>query len=96
MTPRQGEVWTLILRGKPYKEVARDLGIRLDTVKNHMHAIHKACGASSSAEMVALYWEAATAQRDRMIASRDDRIVVLEQEVASLHSSAARHLVPTL
>jgi DNA-binding CsgD family transcriptional regulator len=36
LTPRQREVAERVARGMPYKAIARDLGIALDTVDRHV------------------------------------------------------------
>lgn len=47
LTPREMEVTTLLLRALPNKLIARELGIALSTVKQHMHAIQSKFGATS-------------------------------------------------
>lgn len=47
LTPREVEVTLLLLRALPNKLIARELGISLSTVKQHMHAIQYKFGATS-------------------------------------------------
>ena len=47
LTPREAEVTALLLRALPNKLIARELGIALSTVKQHMHAIQSKFGATS-------------------------------------------------
>jgi two-component system, NarL family, nitrate/nitrite response regulator NarL len=47
LTPRQRQVANLIVAGHPNKQIARALGIKLGTVKDHVHAILTRLGFSS-------------------------------------------------
>ena len=38
LTPRQADVLTQLLQGKPNKEIARRLGLSVETVKDHVQA----------------------------------------------------------
>jgi len=52
LTPRELEVTDLLLRAMPNKVIARELGIALSTVKQHLHAIQTKFGASSRYEIM--------------------------------------------
>jgi DNA-binding NarL/FixJ family response regulator len=52
LTPREIEVTGLLLRAMPNKVIARELGIALSTVKQHLHAIQTKFGASSRYEIM--------------------------------------------
>lgn len=52
LTPRQAEVLTLLLQGKPNKEIARRLGLSVETVKDHVQAVLRALGVNSRTQAV--------------------------------------------
>ena len=52
LTPRQTDVLALLLQGKPNKLIARELGVGVDTVKDHVAAVLKALGVSSRTQAV--------------------------------------------
>lgn len=52
LTPRQAEVLTLLLQGKPNKEIARRLGLSVETVKDHVQAVLRALGVSNRTQAV--------------------------------------------
>lgn len=52
LTPRQTDVLALLLQGKPNKLIARELGVSVDTVKDHVAAVLKALGVSSRTQAV--------------------------------------------
>jgi DNA-binding NarL/FixJ family response regulator len=52
LTPRQKGVLELLSRGLSNKEIARELGLSVDTVKDHVAAVLKALGASSRTQAV--------------------------------------------
>jgi len=52
LTPRQTEVLNLLLQGKPNKIIARELGVSVDTIKDHVAAVLKALGVSSRTQAV--------------------------------------------
>jgi DNA-binding NarL/FixJ family response regulator len=54
LTPRQYEVATLVARGLSNKEVARELGLVVGTVKVHMHQIIKKLGAKTRYEVMVM------------------------------------------
>jgi len=55
LTDREGQVMTLISRGRSNKEIAAHLVISEKTVKNHIRAIYEKLGAGSRAEAMALW-----------------------------------------
>ncbi len=55
LSSRQVEVLELIAAGKSNKEIARDLGMALGTVKVHVRDIFERLGARNRTEAVALY-----------------------------------------
>ena len=52
LTPRQSDVLTQLLQGKPNKEIARRLGLSVETVKDHVQAVLRALGVSSRTQAV--------------------------------------------
>lgn len=52
LTPRQGDVLTLLLKGLPNKLIARELNVSVDTVKDHVAAVLRALGVSSRTQAV--------------------------------------------
>ena len=52
LTPRQGDVLNLLLRGLPNKLIARELNLSVDTVKDHVAAVLRALGVSSRTQAV--------------------------------------------
>ena len=50
LTPRQGEVLSLLLQGLPNKLIARQLGIAESTVKSHLTCVFAALGVRSRTE----------------------------------------------
>lgn len=52
LTPRELEVTRLLLQALPNKLIARELGIALSTVKQHLHAIQAKFGAASRYEIM--------------------------------------------
>lgn len=54
LTTRQAEVLALMLQGHNNREIGRQLGIALPTVKIHMTAVLKALGARNRSEAMAL------------------------------------------
>ncbi|MBU0602695.1 MAG: response regulator transcription factor [Gammaproteobacteria bacterium] len=52
LTERQAEVLTLMVQGKPNKEICRELNLAEGTVKVHITAILKALGASNRTQAV--------------------------------------------
>ena len=54
LTPREAEVAELLCRGVSNKQIARTLGLRLATVKNHVHNILEKLEVRSRAEAAAV------------------------------------------
>jgi DNA-binding NarL/FixJ family response regulator len=52
LTPRQKHVLNLLIQGLPNKLIARELGVSVDTVKDHVAAVLKALGVSSRTQAV--------------------------------------------
>ena len=52
LTPRQSEVMQLLLQGKPNKDIARRLGLSVETVKDHVQAVLRALGVNSRTQAV--------------------------------------------
>jgi DNA-binding NarL/FixJ family response regulator len=52
LTPRQSDVLTLLLKGQPNKLIARELGLSVETVKDHVAAVLRALGVSSRTQAV--------------------------------------------
>jgi len=52
LTPRQADVLTQLLQGKPNKEIARRLDLSVETVKDHVQAVLRALGVSSRTQAV--------------------------------------------
>lgn len=63
LTPRETEVGELLCRGASNKQIARNLGLQLATVKNHVHNILEKLGVRSRAEAGAVLRDGAAAQR---------------------------------
>jgi DNA-binding NarL/FixJ family response regulator len=54
LTPRQAEVLELLERGRSTTQIAQDLHLSSETVRNHIRHILKAVGAHSRLEAVAI------------------------------------------
>ena len=52
LTPRQTEVLGLLLKGQPNKLIARELGVAVETVKDHVAAVLRALNVSSRTQAV--------------------------------------------
>lgn len=52
LTPRQTDVLALLLQGKPNKIIARELGVSVETIKDHVAAVLKSLGVSSRTQAV--------------------------------------------
>jgi PAS domain S-box-containing protein len=62
LTPRQGEVLRLLDQGRSTAEIARELHLSVETVRNHIRHVLKALGVHSRLEAVAV------ARRDHLTA----------------------------
>jgi PAS domain S-box-containing protein len=54
LTPRQAEVLRLLERGRSTSQIAEDLHISIETVRNHVRLVLRAVGAHSRLEAVAI------------------------------------------
>jgi two-component system nitrate/nitrite response regulator NarP len=54
LSPREREVAIMVARGLPNKEVARELGLSVGTVKLHVHSIFLKLGTRNRAMLVLL------------------------------------------
>jgi len=54
LTPREHEVFALLVRGKPHKQIAHELGISDRTVKLHRHQIVQKLRVRSLAELAVI------------------------------------------
>lgn len=52
LTPRQTDVLGLLLQGKPNKVIARELGLSVETIKDHVAAVLRALGVHSRTQAV--------------------------------------------
>jgi DNA-binding NarL/FixJ family response regulator len=52
LTPRQSDVLNLLLKGLPNKLIARELGLSVETVKDHVAAVLRSLGVSSRTQAV--------------------------------------------
>lgn len=59
LTPRQAEVLALLERGRTTKEIAEELRLSTETVRNHVRRLLRTMGAHSRLEAVAIAHEAA-------------------------------------
>ena len=50
LTPRENEILTLLAKGYLYKEIAENLGITMNTVRTHLHAIYEKLHVQSRTE----------------------------------------------
>ena len=55
LSPRQREIAELVMQGKTSREIAEQLGIAVQTVKNHRQTILDRLGAPNSAAL-ASFW----------------------------------------
>jgi DNA-binding NarL/FixJ family response regulator len=52
LSPRQQEIVELVGEGSRVSSIATRLGIKVDTVRKHLHAVYAALGVHSQAELV--------------------------------------------
>jgi DNA-binding NarL/FixJ family response regulator len=55
LTPREGEVLERLAQGARYKEIADQLGLSIETVKNHLRKIYEKLHVSSRTEAAAKF-----------------------------------------
>lgn len=55
---RQAKILDLVAKGLGYQEIAAEIGISPSSVRSHQRRIHKAFGAETNAQAVAVAWEA--------------------------------------
>jgi DNA-binding NarL/FixJ family response regulator len=70
LTPRQADVLTQLLQGKPNKEIARRLGLSVETVKDHVQAVLRALGVSSRTQAVLAVSQMTQQRLERRAAQR--------------------------
>ncbi|MDZ7654567.1 MAG: helix-turn-helix transcriptional regulator, partial [Sulfurimicrobium sp.] len=58
LTPAERTVANLVAHGRPYKEVARNLGVSLATVRNQLHSVYQKLGISNKASLAQCLSEA--------------------------------------
>jgi DNA-binding NarL/FixJ family response regulator len=54
LTPRQAEVLELLERGRSTRQIAEELHLSIETVRNHIRDVLRAVGAHSRLEAVAI------------------------------------------
>lgn len=64
LTPRQTDVLALLLKGHPNKLIARELGVSVETVKDHVAAVLRALNVSSRTQAVLAVGQINQQQRD--------------------------------
>jgi DNA-binding NarL/FixJ family response regulator len=52
LTPRQGDVLSLLLKGQANKTIARELGLSVETVKDHVASLLRSLGVNSRTQAV--------------------------------------------
>ncbi len=55
LTPRESEVFGLLVQGKKLREIAEALSVQYSTVNTHQKSIYKKLGVNSRAECILLY-----------------------------------------
>lgn len=63
ITPRQADVLMLLLQGKSNKDIARRLGLSVETIKDHVQAVLRALGVSSRTQAVLAVGQMTQARR---------------------------------
>lgn len=56
LTDREREILLCLAQGNSYKDIAKKLGIKFNTVKNHLKHIYKKTGVSSMIQATAWYY----------------------------------------
>jgi DNA-binding CsgD family transcriptional regulator len=54
MTPKQTQIYTMLLRAKSYDEIAHSLNISKETVKTHCREIYRVHKVKNRCELMAL------------------------------------------
>ncbi|HSI60828.1 MAG TPA: response regulator transcription factor [Ideonella sp.] len=70
VTPRQADVLLLLLQGKPNKDIARQLGLSVETVKDHVQAVLRALGVGSRTQAVLAVSQLTQARRGAPLKGR--------------------------
>jgi DNA-binding NarL/FixJ family response regulator len=70
ITPRQSDVLALLLQGAPNKDIARRLGLSVETVKDHVQAVLRALGVSSRTQAVLAVGQMTQQRRQQAAAGR--------------------------
>jgi DNA-binding NarL/FixJ family response regulator len=65
ITPRQADVLMLLLQGKSNKDIARRLGLSVETIKDHVAAVLRALGVSSRTQAVLAVGQMTQKRRSR-------------------------------
>ncbi|GHT85889.1 hypothetical protein FACS18947_5190 [Bacteroidia bacterium] len=55
LTPREREVFTLLIEGAKLKDIAEVLGVKFSTVNTHQKSIYKKLGVNTRAECIIRY-----------------------------------------
>jgi DNA-binding NarL/FixJ family response regulator len=56
LTPRERSVLELLSTGAGYADIARELGIEVNTIRSHVRSLYEKCGVQNRAEAVNLAW----------------------------------------
>lgn len=88
LTPREQDVLLLLATGTcSVGELARALGIKANTVNNHLKGIFERTGVASKAELLAVLFADATARHAAtQLFSRSPRVLVAERTAAEQHA----------
>jgi RNA polymerase sigma factor (sigma-70 family) len=70
LTPREKQVFALVVRGMLNKQIAHELGTSERTVKAHRHMVMEKCGARSVAELVLIAERAGIMPADSITAKK--------------------------
>ena len=58
LTPRERELFLLLLEGYTLKESAKRLSVKYSTANTHMTGVYKKLNVNSRAELIIRYWKA--------------------------------------
>lgn len=53
MTPKQAQIYAMLLEAKSYKEISRELNISKETVKTHCRSIYRLYDVKNRSELIA-------------------------------------------